>query len=112
MWVHRARFATTRRAGPEQPWRDGRFWPDAASLVLEDLDLGRNADRGRLLPVPLAHHDADGGLADRIGGWRAPWVLAELVQHGRVVGERHTDLAAIARQDFRRPGREGEEQGD
>ncbi len=37
--VHRARPATTRRAGHHtpvgQPWRDGRFWPDAASLVLE-----------------------------------------------------------------------------
>jgi hypothetical protein len=39
MLAHRARFATTRRAGHHtplgQPWRDGRFWPDAASLVLE-----------------------------------------------------------------------------
>ncbi len=35
--AHRARFATTRRAGHHmpvgQPLRDGRFWPDAASLV-------------------------------------------------------------------------------
>ncbi len=37
-----ARCTTSRLAprlavglSPEQPWRDGRFWPDAASLLLE-----------------------------------------------------------------------------
>ena len=75
--------------------RAGRQDRHQGPFVLEGFDPDGDVDRGGDAILAVAHMDDDVGLADGVGGRRGTRVLGQLIQHRRVVRERHPDLARV-----------------